>query len=79
MKEKVKELSLLLLYLTGWEEDVRNEPGQKQYKTWSGYLFEVLKQLEEEKLIRQLYNSKALLVLPQGLEKAKQLKEAYLK
>ncbi len=79
MNEKVKELTLLLLYLTGWEEDVHNEPGEKQYKTWSGYLFEVLKQLEEEKLIRQFYNSKALLVLPPGLEKARQLKEVYLK
>lgn len=78
MDEKVKELSLLLLYLTGWEEDVRNEPGMKQFKTWTGYLFEVLKQLEDERLIKRIYDAKALFILPKGIDKARELKEKYL-
>lgn len=78
MDEKVKELSLLLLYLTGWEEDVKNEPGMKQFKTWTGYLFEVLKQLEGEGKIKRSHNLKVLFVLPKGIDKARELKEKYL-
>lgn len=78
MEERIKELSLLLLYLSGWEEEVRNQPGKKLYKSWTGYLFDVLNSLEEEQMIKQTYNSRALQVLPKGIEKAQELKTKYL-
>ena len=77
MDEKLKELSLLLLYLAGWEEEVKDKPGEKLYKSWTGYLFDVLNALEDEKLIQQFYQKRALLVLPAGLEKAKELQGKY--
>lgn len=78
MEEKIKELSLLLLYLSGWEEDVKDEPGKKLYKSWSGYLFDILNSLEEEKMIKQTYKSRALQVLPKGLKRAQELKQKYI-
>jgi hypothetical protein len=43
MDEKtLQELTLLLIYLTGWEEDKRNSPGEKVFRAWKGYKFEIL-------------------------------------
>ena len=33
MSEQLKELNLLVLYLSGWEEDNRKEPGQKIFRS----------------------------------------------
>ena len=78
MEERIKELSLLLLYLSGWEEEVKNQPGKKLYKSWTGYLFDVLNSLEEEGMIRQAYNSRALQITPKGIKRAGELKARYL-
>lgn len=46
-KEKIIfELTLLLIYLTGWEEDRRNAPGEKEFRAWKGYKFEILDKLQ---------------------------------
>jgi hypothetical protein len=29
MEEKIKDLNMLLMFLTGWEEDSRKNPGEK--------------------------------------------------
>ena len=78
MDQTIKELSLLLLFLSSWEEEDRNEEGVKVFKTWKGYLFEVLKKLEEEKMIKQFFNKHILQVLPDGIKKAENLKLKYL-
>jgi len=78
MEERIKELSLLLLYLSGWEEEVKNQPGKKLYKSWTGYLFDVLNSLEEEGMIKQAYNSRALQITPRGIKRAGELKVRYL-
>ena len=75
MEQKVKDLNLLLLYLTGWEEDSQREPGEKIFRSWKGYLFETLNELEEENLIRQFRNAKSVLLTKEGIEKAEELKE----
>ena len=43
-----------------------------------GYLFDVLNSLEDEKLIKQFYQSKALVMLPEGIKRAKELQSKYL-
>ena len=77
MEEKIKELNLLLILLTGWEEDSRQKPGEKIFRAWKGYLFEVLNKLADEKLIVQFANTKSITLTEAGKQRAKQLKEQY--
>jgi hypothetical protein len=77
MDQNLKELNLLLLYLSGWEEDSRKNPGEKVYRAWKGYLFEVLNALEDENFILQFGNSKSVIVTEEGRKTAEQLKEKY--
>jgi hypothetical protein len=78
MDAKVKDLNLLLLYLTGWEEDSRNNPGEKVFRAWKGYLFEILNELEQDKLVRQFNNAKSLILTDAGKQAAEKLKKQYL-
>ncbi len=78
MNERIKELNLLLIYLTGWEEDKRNSPGEKVFRAWKGYLFEVLDELEEQKLIRQMHKAKSVILTDDGRRKAEDLKRKYI-
>jgi UTP:GlnB (protein PII) uridylyltransferase len=78
MEEKVKDLNLLLMLLTGWEEDSRKTPGEKVFRAWKGYLFETLNKLADEKLIIQFQNTKSVTLTEAGRQKAEQLKKQYL-
>lgn len=78
MDEKIKELNLLLLYLAGWEEDSTKEPGKKVYRSWKGFLFEVLNELQDDEMIYQFKNGKSVILLDDGIKKAEKLKEKYL-
>lgn len=78
MDEKIKELNLLLLFLSGWEEDSRKEPGKKIFRSWKGYLFEILNELQDNELIHQIRDGKSVVILEEGIKKAKELKEKYL-
>ncbi|MCK4890516.1 MAG: transposase [Candidatus Aminicenantes bacterium] len=78
MDEKIKELNLLLLYLAGWEEDSTKEPGKKVYRSWKGFLFEVLNELQDDEMIYQFKNGKSVIILDDGIKKAEKLKEKYL-
>ena len=49
MEEKIKELTLLLLYLTSWEE--KDYFGELR-RSWKGYPFDVLNELTDENLIQ---------------------------
>ena len=77
MDERLKELNLLVLYLSGWEEDSRNNPGQKIYRSWKGYLFEVINELEEKELIIQNRKSKSVVFTAAGRNKAEEIKSKY--
>jgi hypothetical protein len=76
--EKVKDLNLLLIYLTSWEEDKRNgEPGEKIFRAWKGYLFEILDDLQRNKLIRQYPKALSLILTDEGKRKAEEVKKKY--
>jgi len=77
MDEKLKELNLLVLYLSGWEEDSRNNPGQKIFRSWKGYLFEVLNDFEEKEFIIQNRKSKSVVFTETGKGKAEEIKRKY--
>ena len=77
MNDKIKNLSMLLLYLTGWEEDSRRTPGEQVFKSWKGYRFEILDALEEENLIRQLGQRNPVILTDEGLKKGESLKKEF--
>jgi hypothetical protein len=78
-KEKiVPELTLVLIYLTGWEEDKRNAPGEKVFRAWKGYKFEVLDELQSQGLIHQIPGGKSLLLNEKGKQKALELLKKYV-
>ena len=63
------------MFLTGWEEDSRQKPGEKVFRAWKGYLFEVLNRLADDKLIVQFANTKSVTLTEAGKQRARQLKE----
>lgn len=78
MEKRILDLNLLLLYLTGWEEDSRKNPGEKIYRAWKGYLFTTLNTLADEKLIIQTKDTKSVILTDAGQQRAKQLKDSLL-
>jgi hypothetical protein len=75
MDEKIKELTLLLLYLTSWEE--KDFFGEMR-RSWKGYPFEILDELSEEDYIRGSHRSKSVYLTEAGIKEAKSLAEKYL-
>ncbi|MGD6777940.1 DUF6429 family protein [Sutcliffiella horikoshii] len=75
MEERIKELTLLLLYLTSWEE--KNIPREMR-RSWKGYDFEALNQLSEQDLLRGGNRSKSVYLTEEGIEEAKKLVEKYI-
>jgi hypothetical protein len=69
---------LLLIYLTGWEEEKRNSPGEKVFRAWKGYRFEVLTEIQNQRLIYQIPGGKSLILTNEGRQKAEELRRKYL-
>lgn len=74
MEQEIKELTLLLLYLTSWKEE--DLPGEMR-RSWKGYPFEILDELREEDFIRGSNRSKSTYLTETGIEKAKILAKKY--
>lgn len=68
--ERLKEFTLIMLYLNSWEE---NEFGMKYRRSWKGYDFDILNELSDEGLIGSSYRSKSVSIGDEGVEKAKEL------
>ena len=75
MEEKIKELSLLLLYLTSWKEN--DLPGEMR-RSWKGYPFDILNELTDEDLLRGSTRSKSVYLTEDGIKKAEELMKKYL-
>ncbi len=76
LEKSVEELTLLLLYLTSWKEEVMK--GSKIIRSWKGYKFEVLNNLEEASLISQSKKAKSVYLTEEGHKKARKLFKKYL-
>lgn len=74
IQEKIKELTLMLLYLTSWEE---NTCGMKYHRSWKGYDFDVLNELAESELINNGMRSKSVTLNESGIVAAKKLLDKY--
>lgn len=74
MKNTIKELTLILMYLTSWKE---NEFGMEYLRTWKGYDFDILNELTDEDLIGGSYRSKSVYIKEKGERLAKVLLKKY--
>ncbi len=74
--DTIKELTLLLLWLTSWREKIGSF---ESVRSWKGYDFAILNELAEEGMISDSKRSKSTDLTPEGVEKAKQLERKYLK
>lgn len=72
--QQVKDLCLLLLYLTSWDEPSRKNPGEIYRRSWKGYPFEVLNTLEVEKMLKQSKSAKSVTITDAGKKAAEELK-----
>ena len=75
MDETVKELTLLLMYLTSWKEDAGFTEARRTQK---GYPFEIINELTDEDLISGSLRSKSVYLTDGGIKLAEQLVKKYL-
>ncbi len=76
MEEQIKELTLLLAYLTSWNDKDRLLK-QEFKKSWKGYDFSILNKLNEEEYIYQENKHKYFIWEEKGIEEAKKLMKKY--
>lgn len=86
MKNNIEELTLLLMYLTSWEEeslyhDENNNLNKDELKNaWKGYSFETINELTNKGyLFPSKYKNKSVTLTKDGEKLAKELIEKYLK
>jgi len=77
MEKEIEELSLLLMYLTSWEEKLSSNMPPR-YGSWKGYRFEIIDELEKEGFITQgSYRSKSVYLTEKGIKQAEELQKKY--
>lgn len=76
MEEQIKELTLLLAYLTSWDDKDRITK-QENKKSWKGYDFNILNKLNEEEYIYQENKDKYFIWEKKGISEAKRLMDKY--
>lgn len=75
INQKIKELTLLLLWLTSWKEEARDIEIRR---SWKGYNFDALDKLSEEGLIGGSHRSKSAYLTDEGIKEARKLEKKYL-
>lgn len=85
-KGTVKDLTLMLMYLTSWEENLVPELHEKPdrlgfrpqiRRTWKGYDFGILNELTDEGLVNARNRSKSASFTDEGAAKALELLMQY--
>ncbi len=75
-EKAVKELTILLMYLTRFREWDYSGPGLDM--AWKGYDFNIINNLDEEGYIRQgSHRSKSVAITEEGIRLAQELLEKY--
>ena len=79
MDQQVEEMTLLLMYLTSWEENVGTKKNPiKVLRSWKGYPFDAINMLIDKHDLRGSFRAKSAMLTEQGIKRAEQLKEKYL-
>lgn len=79
MEKNIEELTLLLMYLTSWEDNSNClEDSFKQ--CWKGYSFDAINELTNKRyLFPTKYKNKSVTITKEGEKLAKDLIKKYLK
>jgi len=72
-KQIVKDLTIMLLYLTSWTE---KEPYDYQ-RSWKGYDFDILNELADDGVISDSKRAKSVVLYEDGIVMAKELLVKY--
>ncbi|MGG0174808.1 DUF6429 family protein [Gottfriedia acidiceleris] len=75
MQELIDELTLLLLYLTAFEENT--VLGETSLRSWKGYPFDTLNKLSNNNLIFFSNRAKSVYLTEDGIELANKLLQKY--
>ena len=75
MDTTVKELTMVLLYLTSWKEE--GFANEVWLRSWKGYNFDILNKLSDEELISDEKRSKSVVLTPEGEAYVKTLLQKY--
>lgn len=75
MHEQIDELTLLLLYLTSFEE--KTELDETTLRSWKGYPFDSLNKLSNNNLIFFSNRAKSVYITEDGIELANKLLQKY--
>lgn len=84
MEKNIEELTLLLMYLTSWDEkgfirDENDEIKEEKVKTcWKGYSFDVINKLTDENYL-YFSKGKSITLTHEGELLAEKLMDKYLK
>ena len=78
MDSRISELTMLLIYLTGREEDSGRSENKKVFRAWVFHKFEILDELKNQGLIRFIPGGKSLLVTEKGKKTAIELEKKWL-
>ena len=85
-RDAIKDLTLMLMYLTSWEENLVPELHEKPdrlgfrpqiRRTWKGYDFGILNELTDEGLVNARNRSKSASFTDEGAAKALELPRQY--
>ena len=85
-RDAIKDLTLMLMYLTSWEEclvpDLHEKPDRLGFRpqirrTWKGYDFGILNELTDEGLVNARNRSKSASFTDEGAAKALELLMQY--
>ena len=76
-EQAMEELTLLLLYLTSWEEELlRGAPTVR--RAWKNMRFEVLDSLAQQGYLETKHRAKSVCITEEGSKKARELQKKYL-
>lgn len=76
MNRKIEELTLMLLYLTAWDEEV--PPFGSHKRSLKGYNDGILNKLDDDGLIVGSKKSKSVFLTDEGALRAKEIVKKYL-
>ena len=71
----VKELTMMLLYMTSWVEKERGFADCR--RSWKGYDFDIINELADEGLISDSKRAKSVYLYDDGVDKAKEFLRKY--
>ncbi|MDR0997283.1 MAG: DUF6429 family protein [Zoogloeaceae bacterium] len=69
----IKDLTLVLLYLTSWEEKIEGD--MRLVRSWKNYDWDAIDTLREANLLNGTNKAKSIYLTPAGVEEAKQVLE----